>query len=90
MTKKFNLYYRLRVVVNTDPLRRCYNGCRFSPEEQWSSWGFLECVPEDWLDRRMTFWKELNDYAVKERGESARREFKSVEVVPDATNFTGD
>jgi hypothetical protein len=35
---------------------------------------------EDKIERRLEFWRELNDYAVSQHGLSARAEFKSVEV----------
>ena len=67
---------RHRVVVNTDPQRRCYNGCNFSEELQWTDWEVLESeIPADKIEGRLKFWKELNDYAVSQRGESARKEF---------------
>lgn len=70
---------RERMVVNTDPQRRCYDGCHFSSEEIWSDWMDLETLrlghePES----RLQFWRELNDYAVQERGGSARKEFRVV------------
>jgi hypothetical protein len=34
----WSLWYRKRVVVNTDPQRRCYDGCHFSPREEWTDW----------------------------------------------------
>lgn len=27
-----------RVTVNTDPQRRCYDGCNFSEEVNWTPW----------------------------------------------------
>jgi len=30
---------RKRIVVNTDPERRCYDGCNASEEEVWTDWG---------------------------------------------------
>jgi len=35
---KFAVLVRKKVVRNTDPLRRCYNGCHFSSVEEWSEW----------------------------------------------------
>lgn len=29
---------RRKVVVNTDPQRRCYDGCNFSEEVSWTEW----------------------------------------------------
>lgn len=35
------LQVRKPIVVNTDPQRRCYNGCNFSEEAVWSEWEWL-------------------------------------------------
>ena len=69
---------RTRVLVNTDPQRRCYNGCHFSSELLWTAWGVLEYVSEDKVERKLKFWRELNDYAISQRGESARSEYKAI------------
>lgn len=72
----FSIQRRHRILVNTDPQRRCYNGCHFSSELIWSDWDELEYeVPEDKIERRLEFWRELNDYAISQRGEEARCEF---------------
>ena len=77
MNTTYTLLTRAKKLVNTDPQRRCYNGCHFSSELVWTEWGVLESgLQEDQTTRRMKFWKELNDYAVSQRGESALREFK--------------
>lgn len=34
----FSLLFRKRIARNTDPLRRCYNGCHFSSVTEWSNW----------------------------------------------------
>jgi len=47
---------------------------------QWSPWEHLESCSKENLEPRLEFWVELNDYAVSERGESARREFMVKEV----------
>lgn len=75
---RYVIYFRVQAEVNTDPERRCYNGCHASSEMQWTAWAPLEECIQSRVEARLTFWKELNDYAVKERGESARREFKVV------------
>jgi len=80
---------RNRIEVNTDPQRRCYNGCHFSSEVVWTSWDWIEWdVPADKIQERLTFWRELNDYAISQRGESARAEYRVVEV-EGATNEPG-
>ncbi len=30
--------FRRKIVENTDPQRRCYNGCNFSERVFWSEW----------------------------------------------------
>jgi len=62
--------------VNTDPQRRCYDGCHFSSELRWTDWEELEQPSAAKAEARLKFWRELNEYAVKERGPSALREFK--------------
>lgn len=32
------VWVRKRIVVNTDPLRRCYDVVHFSSEEVWTDW----------------------------------------------------
>lgn len=73
----YSIKIRTQILVNTDRQRRCYNGCHFSSEVQWTSWETLESnIPEDAIERRLKFWRELNDYAVSQRGESARSEYE--------------
>jgi hypothetical protein len=38
MSDKFTLWFRKKIVVNTDPQRRCYDGCNFSEETVWTKW----------------------------------------------------
>lgn len=71
-----SILMRKRVLVVTDPQRRVYNGVPFSSEEQWSSWGLLESgIASDHAEQRLHFWRDLNDYAVKQGRE--RCEYKS-------------
>lgn len=67
------LYTRRKILINTDPQRRCYNGCHAKSELVWSQW---EVVTYNGNEEKLTFWKELNDYAVSQRGEGARCEYK--------------
>jgi hypothetical protein len=83
----FRVLRRRRVLVNTDPQRRCYNGCHFSSEMRWSEWGILVCdlaLANCNLEEALDFWCGLNDYAVSQRGESARQEFKVEEILEGA------
>jgi hypothetical protein len=41
MTKKYTICVRKQIEVNTDPLRRRYNGCHFSSEIIWTEWNDL-------------------------------------------------
>jgi hypothetical protein len=78
------IFYRKKRLHLND--HRCYSGAYFDAEYVWGPWEILESMrflkpgtdPED----RLKFWRELNDYAVSQRGERARSEFK-VEVVPE-------
>jgi hypothetical protein len=75
--------HRNRRLINTDPQHRCYNGCHYSSELVWTSWELLECsVPEDKIESRLKFWRELNAYAVKERGKEAKSDFRAVQDMP--------
>lgn len=64
--------------VCTDPLRRCYHGVFAKSELRWTEWETLESWPdsEEVATRRLEFWRGLNDYAVRERGQGARAEFR--------------
>lgn len=35
----FTLWFRSHIEVNTDPQRRCYDGCHARSEMQWTGWG---------------------------------------------------
>ncbi len=72
---KVTIQRRLRIEVNTDPQRRCYDDYHFSSEFQWTSWQDLETLDVEKAEERLKFWRELNDYAISQRGESARAEF---------------
>lgn len=75
-----NIESRKRIVVNTDSQRRCYNGAHFSSEMGWTHWSVLESnVPPERVEAKLKYWRELNDYAVSQRGEGARSEFRVVE-----------
>jgi hypothetical protein len=70
-----NLLCREKHLQLNDP--RCYNGAFYDAEYVWGPWGTLaHDVPEAKQEDTLYFWKSLNDYAVAQRGESARREFK--------------
>lgn len=79
--EEYVILTRMKNLVNTDPQRRCYDGCHFSSEYQWGEWEDLEYFKvKEKAEKRMVWWKELNDYAVSERGKGARRQFKIKKV----------
>ena len=81
------IQYRLKIEINTDPQRRCYNGCHFSSEIVWTAWTDLESTTADRVETRLTFWRELNDYAVKARGEvGTRKEFRVIPLSKSNTD----
>ena len=76
----FTIETRLQIEVNTDPQRRCYYGCHFSSEIVWTAWTVLHSdVPENEVERKLKFWRELNAYAVSQRGKvGTLREHRAV------------
>lgn len=71
----FVLMVRSKYLHLNDP--RCYNGAYFDAEHRWSQWEVLDRLPtQEEADSKVTSWTELNDYAVSQRGDSAKREFK--------------
>lgn len=81
MSKRIELQERHRVFVLDDPLRRCYNGAFGAHHYEWSAWAQLESnvKPGD-EERKLAFWRDLNKIAVDGRGDSARKEFRTVEI----------
>jgi len=81
---------RAKELINTDPQRRCYNGCHFSSELVWSPWELFEYVEPMAVESRLAFWRSLNDYAVSFRGEGARREYRAEEIkLPEKEGVNG-
>jgi hypothetical protein len=69
MAERFVIEKRVLIEINTDPQRRCYDGVHAQSAIVWTAWGALEEWPSETVaHRRLKFWRELNDYAVKERG----------------------
>ena len=78
-SKTFKIETRRQRLVNTDPQRRCYNGCHARSELQWDAWDWLALdIPEDKVEHELTFWRELNDYSVSVGG--SRSEYRAVEM----------
>lgn len=79
--KRLELRMRKKRLINTDPQRRCYNGCHFSSKLVWTPWEVFDSnVKPEKVEDTLKFWRELNDYAVSQRGEGARAEYVIVEV----------
>jgi hypothetical protein len=78
--KTFSIEMSKTSVINTDPQRRCYNGCHAKSEMVSLPWEVLQSgVKVDKVEDKLKFWRELNDYAVSQRGSSAKAEFRAVE-----------
>lgn len=78
---RLQLEVRSKVLVNIDGKRRCYNGCYEGWEYQDSPWEVFDSdVPPDKQESTLEFWRDLNDYAVSQRGSGARREYRIVEI----------
>jgi hypothetical protein len=78
------IQYKILREINTDPQRRCYNGCHAKSELIWSNWQDLESeIKSEDVENRLTFWKELNDYAVSQRGETdTKKQFRVIQGDP--------
>jgi len=74
----YSIECRDLILINTDPQRRCYNGAHFSSEFVWSGWYVIDWqIAEARLGKRLAFWRDLNEYAVSQRGKPARSEFRA-------------
>lgn len=82
--KQVSIRYRMKVEVNTDPQRRCYNGVHAKSGIGWTQWTILDSgVDADQVEFWLNFWRNLNAYAVSQRGEvGTLREYEAVEAVP--------
>ena len=65
---RFEISRRRLVEICTDPQRRCYDGCFFKSEIAWTDWEVMSHEPASRVDPVLKFWRELNAYAVGERG----------------------
>ncbi len=72
------IQHRCQIEVNTDPQRRCYDGCHAKSEMRWTEWSDLDEATPERVEASLKFWRELNDYAVSQRGPSATKEFRVV------------
>lgn len=72
----YNLECRSRKMAHDG---RCYNGAFNNVSYYWGPWEVFEYnVPKGKNQSRLDFWRDLNDYAVSQRGKGARREFRIV------------
>lgn len=70
-----DILFRKKKLQLNDP--RCYNGAFIDAEWVDGEWEVLESdISEDKAQSRLDFWVDLNNYAVSQRGESARSQFK--------------
>lgn len=77
--KSYAILTRRLELVNTDPQRRCYNGCNYSSAMVWTAWSILETGwAKEAAERRLKFCPELNEYSISQKGEKC--EFK-VEIL---------
>lgn len=80
----FMIECRKRTLTPTaNSQRRCYNGCFPSSdwEQGWTEWDWISLkLTEKEAQKKLEFWKSLNDFAVKERGLTAKKQFR---IVPD-------
>lgn len=79
---RLQLETRKQIEINTDPQRRCYNGCHFSSELSWTGWDWLEydVKPED-VENRLKFWRELNEYSVSVGGRPSQYQIVEINEV---------
>jgi hypothetical protein len=82
---RHTIWYRRQIEVNTDPQRRCYNGVHAKSELRWTAWGEIGYPFPEKVADRLKFWTELNEYAVSQRGESARCEYKATPPSNEST-----
>lgn len=58
---RYLIYGRKQIEVNTDPQRRCYDGCHFSSEWQWTEWAHLGTVDtEQEATESVALWEAIN------------------------------
>lgn len=59
----YKIFGRRQYEVNTDPLRRCYNGCHFKSEMVWTNWYHLGSVSsEEEANESVSLWKQVNPH----------------------------
>ena len=74
MSREYTIMMRQRELQLNDSRR--YNGAHIDADMVWSEWEPLDYAETfEQAEARVNFWKELNDYAVSQRGASATRQF---------------
>lgn len=68
---------RKQIEINTDPQRRCYDGCHAKSEIVWTAWAELCDVTPENAERRLTYWRELNAYSVSVGGSPSEYKVES-------------
>jgi hypothetical protein len=78
MQERYNIESRSKERVPREgSQRRCYNGC--FPDSDWKIvWGPWEIHERNMPESRLVFWRELNDYAVSQRGSADASEYRIV------------
>lgn len=71
---KHVVQFRKQITVNTDPQRRCYNGCNFSEETIWTAWGTVAPYgTKTDAEESAACFREINkdrEYRVVEQGDA--------------------
>ena len=76
----YDIHRRTLYEVNTDPQRRCYWGVHARSELRWGPWEVVDVgLTDAKAEHTLTFWRDLNDYAVNARGKAnTQSEYKKV------------
>lgn len=56
----YEIAWRRKIIVNTDPQRRCYNGCNFSEEERWTNWATFGVYSKEDGESSIVTFKQIN------------------------------
>lgn len=57
----FRTWVRESYMANTDPQRRCYDGCNFSEEKRWTEWQPLTLAGDtrEEAEKSLASWKYI-------------------------------
>ena len=56
----YQIRFRKKVTVNTDPQGRCYDGCNFSEELRWTEWQSFGNYTKEDAELSVEAFKKLN------------------------------